>query len=95
MKQFINQNEKALLVEVKRMIHWHEENNKPLERLQVTKKQYNALMKIAKRAESGPLFDDYGRVDITPQEMLDGIEVFYEPPKRKRYRRNDTKSLPL
>ena len=87
---FINQAEKNLLFEIDRLVKWHDEQNKPLEKIQVSKRQYDALMRLAKKAESGPLYDDEGRVDLTPQGILEGVQIYYERPKRRRYRKKDT-----
>ncbi len=81
----LSQVEERVLQDLDRLVDWHEQN-KPIDGLTVTHKQYNALRRIAKKKLDKDVYRRVGDLELTATHYR-GLK-FKLPEKPRRSRRN-------
>ena len=99
---FINATEKSIIEELDRIIDWHIDNDKPIDRLILSLKQSKQFTRLVKKAEKyDKLYYSDGDVDlqVKAKGRLDanvyrGVALFAKP-ERRRYSKKALQVLPL
>jgi len=84
----ISQTEEDILNDIDRLIEFHRKNGSELKKITVSKKQYNALKRLEKKAEKGPLIRRAGEVSVN-RFGYNGIK-FEVAQSRRSYSKKDT-----
>lgn len=84
--------EEDTLKDLDRLIDWHKDNNKPLDHVVVSKKQYNALKRISMKKLDKTLFRRIGELEITATHYR-GIELCLHEPARRSRRKKDNEDM--
>jgi len=85
----LTQTEEDTLKALDKLIDWHKENNRKVDHITISQRQFNALQRIAKKKLDKEIYRRVGDLEIT-QTHYRGVE-FAIPVKPRRYRqRKDT-----
>ena len=95
---FLTITEQNTLNDINRIIDWYKNNKRDLTHLEITKKQYNAINRLAKKAQNKPVYGVDGEVEINIPDginavNLQGVQLSVKKPARRSYRKKDTRDF--
>jgi len=97
--QFLSKNERDLFTVLHRAIeYWNTSTGKAPEHIALSVQQRAVIKKLIKKLKRGPVFDAANVVPVVvpadpPCVLYRGIEITAPQPPRRRYRRDDTRSI--
>lgn len=89
MALFLTQTEETILNDLDRLVDWHRDNNKPLEHLTLSKRQYSTVKKIVDKNEADKGYSRRGALEINQNEYR-GVPFNIAGIRRRNRRKKDT-----